>query len=112
LTNLYVGLGRFYRGEKLSAMRFIQQYAVDRLLVLASLQETPAAATADPYAPERRSEKRFPWLAAHLPDFMQGYERSPQSAAAILAYLDQQYERDQAMKQAVIEMLEIGRCDD
>jgi hypothetical protein len=108
LTNLYVGLGRFYRGEKLSAMRFIQQYAVDRLLALASLKETQVAATADPFAPERRSEQRFPWLAAHLPDFMQGYERSPQSAAAILAYLDQQYELDPAMKQAVVEMLQVG----
>ncbi|MFZ1755508.1 MAG: hypothetical protein WAU10_17290, partial [Caldilineaceae bacterium] len=34
LTNLYVGLARFHRGEKLSAARFIQQYAVDRVLEL------------------------------------------------------------------------------
>ena len=32
LTNLYVGLCRYHRGEKLSAARFIQQYALDRLL--------------------------------------------------------------------------------
>ena len=30
LTNLYVGLGRYHRGEKLSAYRFIQNYALDR----------------------------------------------------------------------------------
>jgi lincosamide nucleotidyltransferase B/F len=40
LTNLYVGLGRFHRGEKLSAMRFIQGYAVDRVIELAALTET------------------------------------------------------------------------
>jgi hypothetical protein len=34
LTNLYVGLGRFHRGEKLSALRFIQHHAVDRFLEL------------------------------------------------------------------------------
>ncbi|HEY5769444.1 MAG TPA: hypothetical protein VIS71_06325 [Terrimicrobium sp.] len=34
LTNLYVGLSRFHRGEKLSAMRLIQCHAVDRILEL------------------------------------------------------------------------------
>lgn len=32
LTNLYVGLGRYARGEKLSGTRFIQSYAVDMLI--------------------------------------------------------------------------------
>src|SRR5690349_19278563 len=36
LTNIYVGLNREKRGEKLSATRFIQGYAVDRVLELAS----------------------------------------------------------------------------
>ena len=44
LTNLYVGLGRDRRGEKLSALRFIQGYAVDRLLELADRIETPLPA--------------------------------------------------------------------
>jgi len=39
LTNLYVGLGRFRRGERLSAARFIQHYAVDRLVALAATIE-------------------------------------------------------------------------
>ena len=34
ITNLYVGLCRFHRGEKLSAARFVQGYAVDRILEL------------------------------------------------------------------------------
>ena len=40
LTNLYVGMAREKRGEKLSAMRFIQGYAVDRLLELAEYKIT------------------------------------------------------------------------
>ncbi len=39
VTNLYVGLCREMRGEKLSASRFIQQYAVDRIISLSYLIE-------------------------------------------------------------------------
>jgi len=75
LTNLYVGLLRFKRGEKLSAFRFIQQYAVDRVVALISASETtPAGVKADPFSGERRLEQRFPSLAKHLPEFMQGYD--------------------------------------
>ena len=42
LTNLYVGLSRLRRGEKLSAMRLIQYHAVDRILELSEKIE-PAA---------------------------------------------------------------------
>lgn len=37
LTNLYVGLGRYLRGERLAAARSIEQHAVDRVLELAGL---------------------------------------------------------------------------
>ena len=47
LTNLYAGLSRNSRGEKLSAMRFIQVYAVDRVLQLSSGFETGTSATRD-----------------------------------------------------------------
>lgn len=39
LTNLYFGLGRYARGERLSAMRFIQGYAIDRILSVLYLLE-------------------------------------------------------------------------
>ncbi len=42
LTNLYVGLQRELRGERLSAMRFIQGYALDRLVALAGRLAAPA----------------------------------------------------------------------
>lgn len=101
LTNLLVGLGRFWRGEKLSAARFIQGYAVDRILDLAVLVEPEKGAFRDRFASERRFEQRFPVVAANLPDFVQGFERSPESALAILAFLEQHFEVNQPVAQAV-----------
>jgi hypothetical protein len=104
LTNLYVGLGRYHRGEKLSAARFIQGYAVDRILELTAAIEAPQPGHEDLFTPERRYEQRFPTFAAHLPQFVQGYERSPESARAILAYLDAHFEVNAAMQAAILEL--------
>lgn len=101
LTNLYVGLGRYHRGEKLSAQRFIQGYAVDRVLELAPHLAQAEPVPADPFTPERRFEARYPTLAAHLPRFMQGYDSSLASARAILAFLDAHFEVNPGMKQAI-----------
>jgi hypothetical protein len=92
LTNLYVGLGRLARGEKLSAARFIQQYAVDRILELAPTLSPEGAVQKDPFNRERRFELRFPELAKELPRFVQGYERSRESAMAILDFLEKHFE--------------------
>ena len=104
LTNLYVGLGRYHRGEKLSAARFIQGYAVDRLVELAEQVETAQPAYKDVFTPERRFEARFPGVAAYLPQFVQGYERSVESARAILDYLDQHFEVNPAIKTAILNL--------
>ena len=101
LTNLYVGLGRYRRGERLSAMRFIQGYAVDWVLELAPRREAEQAGHPDRFAPERRIEQRFPALAQELPHFLQGYDRSPESAAALLAFLERHWSVDPAIKQAI-----------
>ena len=105
LTNLYVGLGRYQRGERLSALRFIQGYAVDRIVELAPRLEAAQAAHPDVFDAPRRFEQRFPTVAAALPRFMQGYDRIPESAAAILAFLDQHWAVDQAMKAAIVALL-------
>lgn len=105
LTNLYVGLGRYWRGERLSAMRFIQGYAVDRLVELAPHIEPEQAVSRDRFIPERRFEQRFPRIAQELPRFTQGYDRSPESAAALLAFLDQHWPVDPAIKQAIVSLL-------
>lgn len=101
LTNLYVGMGRFRRGEKLSAARFIQNYAVDRILDLAAQIEPESGAIRDRFSGERRFEQRFPVLARALPGLIQGYERSPQSALAILEFLEAHFEVNPAIAAAI-----------
>lgn len=105
LTNLYVGLCRFRRGEKLSAFRFIQGYAVDRVVDLASLMASESAAEEDHLDGPRRFERRFPELAAALPGLMQGYEHGPASAAAILAMLEAHFDVDPAIREAILRLL-------
>lgn len=102
LTNLYVGLGRYHRGERLAAARLVQQHAVDRVLEIAATLEPPTTAPADPFAPERRAEQRLPLAAEHLASFVQGYERTPQSARAILAWLDDHVDVPPALRSAVL----------
>jgi lincosamide nucleotidyltransferase B/F len=101
LTNLYVGLGRYHRGEKLSAARFIQQYAVDRIVELTEHTEQEQPGYRDLFAPERRYEQRFPGTARRLATFMQGYDRSPESAAAMLDFLEEHFAVHPAMAQAI-----------
>lgn len=101
LTNLYVGLGRYHRGEKLSAARFIQHYAVDRIIALARQVEAGQPVFEDPFSGERRFESRFPGIARELPDFIQGYERSCESALAILAFMEAHFQVNQAMADAI-----------
>jgi hypothetical protein len=104
LTNLYVGLLRLRRGERLSAMRFIQVYAVNSLLELSAEIEQPLPAPRDRYAPERRYEQRFPTLAPHLSSFTQGYEDSVASARAILAFLDGHFPVNVAIKARILDL--------
>jgi hypothetical protein len=102
LTCLYVGLGRYRRGEKLSAFRFVQVFVVDRIVELAPMLEAPSGDSADGFGAERRFERRFPATAAALAPLMQGYERTPQSARALLALLDARFAIDPAMKAAIL----------
>lgn len=101
LTNLYVGLGRYHRGEKLTAARFIQQYAVDRVLELMQQMEAEQPGGRDLFALERRYEQRFPATAQSLPAFIQGYDRSRESALAILDFMEAHCEVNPAMARAI-----------
>ena len=99
---MYVGLGRFRRGEMLAGARLVQGYALDRLMELAAWIEVEQPVASDPFAGERRFEQRFPSVAASLPRFMQGYERTPESARAILLFLDQHFEINSALRAAIL----------
>ena len=107
LTNLYVGLGRYRRGEQLSAARFIQGYAVDRLVELSERVEPAQPAHVDAYTLERRYEQRFPQTAQELPRWMQGYARSVESAREILAFLERYFEVNPAIKARILAL-----CDE
>ena len=109
LTNLYVGLGRYRRGEKLSALRFVQGYALDRVLdlaeALAAAEPTlPATASRDPFVADRRFEMRHPRLAARLPAFAPGYANTPAAAKAILAFLEEHAHVNPALRAAILDL--------
>jgi lincosamide nucleotidyltransferase B/F len=101
LTNLYIGLGRYYRGEKLSAFRFIQHYAVDRILELTEQIEAAQPGKHDQFAHERRYEQRFPNTSRVVANFMQGYDRSRESARAMLDFLEAHFEVNPAIAHAI-----------
>lgn len=103
LTNIYVGMARDKRGEKLSAMRFIQSYAVDRLLELVEVVEPVQTATRDLFANERRFEQRYPDTAKELTLWAQGYDKNCESALAILSFLEKHFEINTAMADAIRE---------
>ncbi|SEU09814.1 hypothetical protein [Paenibacillus sp. NFR01] len=101
LTNLYVGLGRYAREERLSAVRFIQGHAIDRILSVLHLLEPEVDYYPDPFGNERRLEKRFPGFAAKLGDMIQGYDRVPESALCILAFLEEVYPVNQRLSEEI-----------
>ncbi|HEX4910149.1 MAG TPA: hypothetical protein VFV64_05240 [Permianibacter sp.] len=92
LSNLYVGIGRYCRGEKLSAFRFVQSYAVDRVIELIERTWDADVRARDPFSNERRFEQRYPEFAPLLSAFMPGYRDSPKAALAMLEFLDLHWE--------------------
>ncbi len=87
LSCLFVGLQRWHRGEKLSAARFVQGHALDRLIELEALRRPPPPG--DPFNRERRLERLMPALAAELPALVPGYAATPAAAVAVLQALQQ-----------------------
>lgn len=106
VTNIYVGLQRDQRGEKLSAMRFIQSYAVDRLLELVEYIDAPNQAHRDPFVNERRFEQRYPALAPLLSTWAQGYEKNRKSAQNILEFLEKHFDVNKAIANEIKDMID------
>ena len=104
MTNLYVGMCRYNRGEKLSGMRFVQSFALDRLIELAERIEQPNPALVDVFMADRRLEVRFPEFSKMLPSFTQGYEFTPESAVAQLEFLNTHFSVNQAMRTRILEL--------
>jgi hypothetical protein len=91
VTNLYVGLHRDLRGERLTATRFIQSYAVERLLTYLELTGA-SGARQDEFAIERGVERRFPADVLPLAQMVPGYDRNAEAALAILEWLEARVE--------------------
>jgi hypothetical protein len=94
VTNLYVGLHRELRGERLSAMRLIQVHAIDRLLAFLDLTGEAHGPRQDPFAVERGAERR---VSIPLGAFVQGYDRNRESALAILDCLESRADVDASL---------------
>ncbi|CAH1197587.1 hypothetical protein PAECIP111893_00833 [Paenibacillus plantiphilus] len=97
LTNLYVGLGRYARGEKLSGTRFVEGYAVDNIIAIMHMLQPEVDYYPDCFGNDRRFEKRFPLTEDMLGNMIQGYKKVPQSAIYILNYLEKIYPINERM---------------
>lgn len=104
LTNLYVGLHRELRGEHLAAMRFIQVYAVDRVLALVQLDPTAALDHPDPFEATRRIEKAHVPGGLPLHRMVPGYTRNLDAARAVLAWLTAHHDTDPVIVAAIREV--------
>ncbi len=86
LTNLLVGIGRYWRGERLSAHKFIKFDALQNLVILTARRVSPAVDTlGDNLDPARRFESRFPVLGKQLAGLMD--VSLPAAAAGLLDIL-------------------------
>lgn len=104
VTNLFVGLHRELRGERLAATRLIQAHAVDRLLTFLDLTGGAVSAAHDPFAVERGAERRFPGDVLPLAELVPGYERNGEAALAILDWLEARVEVSPALADAIREL--------
>lgn len=95
LTNLYVGLLRAQRGEKLSALRFIESYAFTNVMSVLHMFMKEENVLKDPFNLERRFEQRYPTMRNQLKDMLQGYDRLASSAEAILNLIVSLYPANQ-----------------
>ncbi|MBF0410896.1 MAG: hypothetical protein HQM10_26360 [Candidatus Riflebacteria bacterium] len=107
LTNIYVGLCRYKRGEKLAGSRMIQYHAVDKILELTEFIEIGDNKHRDSFSNDRRFEMRHKTVGGFLPDFMQGYNKSCESAKAILKFLEKYFEINKAMKNSILSLSEV-----
>ncbi|GAA0973513.1 hypothetical protein GCM10009555_028360 [Acrocarpospora macrocephala] len=105
LTNLYVGLHRELRGERLTATRFIQSYAIDRVIALLHLTSAHPHPRRDPFEPSRRVEQAYPPAVLPLAEMAPGYEHNRQAATTTLTWLEKHFTVDPVIANAIRELL-------
>jgi hypothetical protein len=104
VTNLLVGLHRELRGERLTACRFIQVYAVDRAISLLRLTGA-APQQRDVFDPTRRVEAALDASALPLSRLVPGYEHNVAAAAAMIEWLRARFEIDGAVNVAIDDLV-------
>jgi predicted nucleotidyltransferase len=86
LTNLLVGIGRYWRGEKLSAHKFVKINAIHHLVTLLNRHAESAQHTlADNIDPTRRFESTHPHLGTELEMIL--LKPIPEAAQGLLALM-------------------------
>jgi len=105
ITNLYVGLHRDLRGERLTATRFIQGYAVDRWVTVLDHLGLGRGARQDVFVVDRGVERRFGPELLPLADLVPGYERNAHAAATLLGLLEAHVELDPTIVAAVRDLV-------
>lgn len=106
LTNLYVGLSRYHRGEKSSAFRFIQVYALDRLIALLDLEHpNKRNVFRDNFCIDRRVEQRHPEYEELLLSCMGGAHKTLESALIMLDFIAKNYEVNQVLEWEIRQLL-------
>ncbi|MGO4597263.1 hypothetical protein [Terrabacter sp. 2RAF25] len=101
ITNLYVGLHRDLRGERLTATRFIQGYAVDRWVTVLGHLGLGTGEAQDVFVVDRGVERRFAPDLLPLADLVPGYERNALAAQTLLDLLEAHVELDPTIVAAV-----------
>lgn len=104
LTNLYIGLKRDHRGETASAFSFIQVYAASLIVELFQEIYSSKPALIDPFVFERRIENRFTKAFDVLSKIKQGYLNNKASAKAALEFLNEHFNVNKAMYQAILDL--------
>jgi hypothetical protein len=105
LTNLYVGLHRELRGERLTAARFIQTFAVDRAIALLNLT-VPAGHRRDPFEASRRVERAYSPDVLPLAAMVPGYAHNWDAAEFTFAWLCGRFTVDPVIAAAIRELLD------
>ncbi len=105
LTNLYVGLHRDLRGERLTASRFIQSFAIDRIIALLRLTSPQTHHRRDPFEPTRRVEQAYTPAELPLAEMIPGYEHNRQAATTTLTWLEKHFPVDPVIAAAIRQLL-------
>jgi hypothetical protein len=105
ITNLYVGLHRDLRGERLTATRFVQGYALDRWVTILDHLGLGTGTRQDVFVVDRGVERRFGPDVLPLADLLPGYERNADAAQTLLGLLERHVELDPTIVDAVRDLI-------